>query len=240
MLFADSENMAAFAALQVAEQIKKIAQSKPKVRVIFAAAPSQARFLAHLATIVDIPWKQVTAFQMDDYLGLPPDAPQRFSNWLDNHLFSKVVFDKINRIPVVGDPDEICLGYAQLLSEAPIDIACLGIGVNGHLAFNDPPVADFEDTELVKVVRLDDICRQQQVDDECFVKFSEVPEEAVTLTIPQLISAGSLFCTVPGAHKSNALRAALQGPISTACPASILRTHGRAKIFFDREAYPDE
>ena len=240
LVFEFRNAMAVAAAAQVAEKIKKVSQSNANVRMMFAAAPSQTEFLANLVAIPDIPWAQVTAFHMDDYLGLHADAPQKFTNWLDGHLFSKVPFGSIHRIPGSGVPDEICVGYAAQLSEAPIDIVCLGIGVNGHLAFNDPPFADFNDSELVKVVTLDNICRQQQVDDECFETVFDVPGQAVTVTIPQLISAEALFCVVPGAHKRNAVKAALEGPISTNCPASILRTHDNVKIFLDREACPDE
>jgi glucosamine-6-phosphate deaminase len=240
MIFKDRDNMANSSALQVAKEIKELSKKKSSIRMIFAAAPSQTEFLNYLTAITDVPWNQVTAFQMDDYIGLPADAPQRFSNWLEYHLFSKVPFGSINRISTLGSPEQICVEYAKKLSKASIDIVCLGIGVNGHLAFNDPPYANFKDPVSVKVVRLDDVCRKQQVDDQCFKSISEVPEKAVTLTIPRLLSGASLFCNVPGESKRKALRATLQDPISTACPASILRTHGKVKIFLDREAYLDE
>ena len=235
-VYNNRDSMAKEASIEVRKKIQYMVQQESHIRMVFAAAPSQTEFLSYLTAAPDIPWNCVTAFHMDDYIKLPRDAPQRFSNWLDQHLFSKVPFKKINKIASTGTPEDICARYAAQLSEDPINIVCLGIGVNGHLAFNDPPVADFEDKLDVKLVKLDDVCRQQQVDDGCFKSFSEVPEYAVTLTIPQLMSAKSLICVVPGSHKKNAVKTALFGPISVSCPASILQTHKNAKIFLDQEA----
>ena len=130
---------------------------------------------------------------MDDYVGLPSNAPQRFANWLDKHLFSQVPMGAVHRIASVGDTSDICHMYSEQLATAPIDIVCLGIGVNGHIAFNDPLVADFNDPVSVKVVALDQICRQQQVDDKCFTSIDDVPSHAITLTVPRLMDAAALF-----------------------------------------------
>ena len=230
--------LGAAVAADVAARIRQVAARKTEVRIIFAAAPSQSDMLASLVALPDIPWGQVTAFHMDDYLGLEAAAPERFGNWLEAHLFSKVPFGAVHRIASEGTADEICAGYAARLAEAPMDIVCLGIGVNGHIAFNDPPVADFHDSQAVRVVELDGVCRQQQVDDGCFARFEAVPERAITLTIPTLMAADALFCAVPGARKRAAVKAALEGPISTDCPASILRTHRNCTIYLDREAAP--
>ncbi|MEP3279803.1 MAG: 6-phosphogluconolactonase [Stappiaceae bacterium] len=231
--------MAEAAAVAIARRISDVIKAKSMCRMIFAAAPSQSELIAALVEMPDIPWAKVTAFHMDDYLGLPADAPQRFSNWLDRHLFSKVDLGGIHRIRVNGEAEDICDDYSSLLAEAPIDIVCLGIGVNGHIAFNDPPIADFNDPAAVRVVELDAICRQQQVDDECFSDIADVPTHAVTLTIPRLLAADALYCVVPGSRKRNAVKAALEGPVSTACPASILRTHPDLTFFLDTEANPD-
>jgi glucosamine-6-phosphate deaminase len=236
LVFRSRTDMAFAAANAIAAKMRQVASVKPTFRMIFAAAPSQSEVLHALTAIPNLPWKQVIAFHMDDYLGLPTDAPQRFANWLDDHLFSKVPLAEVHRIPASGAPDEICQTYADKLAEEPIDIICLGIGVNGHIAFNDPPVADFDDPLLVKVVELDEICRQQQVDDGCFGSIKLVPLRAVTLTISQLVAADALFCTVPGAQKRAAVKAAITGPISTKCPASILRTHKNCTLFLDSEA----
>jgi len=235
-IYNNQKSMAVAAAEELREKIHKILSGKTELRIIFAAAPSQSEFLKSLVSITDIPWHKITAFHMDDYVELPYEAPQRFSNWLEKHLFSKVSFKKVFKIPADGNPKDICDTYDKNLNKKAIDIVCLGIGVNGHLAFNDPPVADFKDKSNVKVVKLDDICKQQQVDDGCFKTFFDVPEYAITLTIPQLLAAKSIFCIVPGLHKRNAVKAALSGPISTSCPASILRTHKDVKIFLDKEA----
>ncbi len=239
VVFRSRAIMAFTAANAIASTMRHVATVKPTFRMIFAAAPSQSEVLDALTAIPNLPWDQVIAFHMDDYLGLPAAAPQRFANWLEGHLFSKVPLAEVHRIPASGVPDEICRAYADKLAEEPIDIICLGIGVNGHIAFNDPPVADFDDPLSVKVVELDEICRQQQVDDACFESIKLVPAMAVTLTIPQLLAANALFCTVPGAQKRAAVKATIAGPISTDCPASILRTHKNCTLFLDAEADPN-
>ena len=129
--------------------------------------------------------------------------------------------------------------YTALMDEAPIDFVCLGIGVNGHIAFNDPPVAEFDDPADVKIVELDEICRQQQVDDDCFPDLASVPRHAVTLTIPRLMRADRLFCVVPGAIKRDAVSKTLYGPLGTECPASILRTHSACTLYLDKDSDPD-
>jgi glucosamine-6-phosphate deaminase len=208
------------------------------VRMIFAAAPSQTELLDAIARERDIDWRRVTAFHMDEYLGLAADAPQRFGAWLTRHLFSRIAFGAVHVIGQEPDPDLEAARYAALLAQAPIDIVCLGIGVNGHLAFNDPPVADLHDTKQVKVVELDEVCRQQQVDDGCFPTLADVPTHAITLTIPRLLDAGQLFCVVPGASKRAAVEQSLYGPIGTACPASALRTHPRCTLYLDQDSTP--
>lgn len=239
VLVCDSRgDLGKIAAERIATEIRRVAQSQSNVRIIFAAAPSQTEVLEVLTSLPGIPWERVTAFHLDEYLGLESDAPQRFANWLDEHLFLKVPFGDVHRISSTAEPEDTCRNYAEKLAEAPIDIICLGIGVNGHIAFNDPPVADFDDPLSVKAVRLDDICRQQQVDDDCFDTFSEVPSRAITLTIPRIMAADTLFCVVPGKRKRAAVKAALEGPISTDCPASILKTHKGCTLFLDREANP--
>lgn len=234
----DAATMGRAAAQDIAGALREAVAARGAARMVFAAAPSQADMMAALLAMPDLPWDRVTAFHMDDYLGLPPEAPQRFGNWLDRHLFGHAPFCAIHHIPAQGDPTRICAEYEALLREAPLDILCFGIGVNGHLAFNDPPVADFDDTAWVKVVELDATCRQQQVDDDCFPTLADVPTHAITLTIPCLIAARIRIGVVPGAHKRAALAATLHGPVSTACPASILRRYG-ARLHIDASADPD-
>lgn len=227
------------AAKDIAQALRDALARQQSVRMVFAAAPSQAQMLAALCAAPDIDWTRVTAFHMDEYIGLQSAAPERFARWLDDNLFERVPFARIHRIVPEPDPEAAAREYAILLNAAPIDFVCLGIGVNGHIAFNDPPVADFEDPLDVKVVTLDDQCRQQQVDDECFASFDDVPEQAITLTVPRLMRAGRLFCVVPGRLKQDAVRETLYGPISTECPASILRQHPDCSLYLDAESDPD-
>jgi glucosamine-6-phosphate deaminase len=237
--FATRREMGAIAADEIATELRRRLATQDKVRMVFAAAPSQSDVLAALAEAKDIDWSRVVAFHMDEYIGLPPDAPQRFANWLDRHIFDKAPFGTIHHIAPGTDPEETARSYASLLAEAPIDIIQLGIGVNGHIAFNDPPVADFNDPLDVKVVTLDMECRQQQVDDDCFDTLAEVPAQAITLTVPCLMRAERLFCMVPSRAKRAAVDAALNGPIETACPASILRTHPDCTLYLDADSDPE-
>ncbi|MET3927135.1 glucosamine-6-phosphate deaminase [Devosia sp. 2618] len=236
--FPTRAEMAKIAATDIAEALRACLASQSCVRMIFAAAPSQQEVLDELVAAPDIDWNRVVAFHMDEYVGLAPDAPQRFANWLDQKLFNRVSFQTVHRIDPGSDPEAAAVEYAGMLGSSPIDIVCLGIGVNGHLAFNDPPVADFNDLVDVKLVELDDICRQQQVDDDCFERFEDVPLMAVTLTIPRLLRAKQLFCIVPGAAKRDAVRQTLEGAITVSCPASILRTHPNCTLYLDAESNP--
>lgn len=206
--------------------------------MIFAAAPSQGDMLDALVAEPGIDWSRVTAFHMDEYIGLSPQAPERFAHWLDERVFSRLPFGRVERIVPEPDPQAQARAYALMLAEAPIDIVCLGVGLNGHIAFNDPPVADFNDPLNVKIVELDAVCRQQQVDDKCFARFEDVPELAITLTIPCLLRAEALYCVVPGRLKRNAVKAMLEGPIDTACPASILRLQPHCRLYLDKESDP--
>jgi len=227
------------AARDIAEALRAALVRQDSVRMVFAAAPSQAQMLAALCKAEGIDWSRVTAFHMDEYIGLPPAAPERFVHWLDANLFDHLPFAQVHRIVPEPDAEAAASAYALELAKAPIDLVCLGIGVNGHIAFNDPPVADFADPLDVKVVTLDEQCRQQQVDDDCFARFEDVPQQAITLTIPRLVNVAQMFCVVPGALKRDAVRATLHGPISTACPASILREHPNCSLYLDAESDPD-
>lgn len=237
-LFADPEALGAAAARDIAAALTRRLDSQPQVRVMFASAPSQEATLRHLAQQPGISWDRVTAFHMDEYLGLAADAPQRFGTWLRGALLDRVGAGTVHLISPGDDAQATAAGYSQLLAAAPIDICCLGIGVNGHLAFNDPP-ASFTDAELVRVVTLDEVSRRQQVDDGCFAALADVPAQAVTVTVPALLSAAELFCMVPGARKKQALTDALYGPVDGRMPASALRTHPRCTIYADTGSAPD-
>jgi glucosamine-6-phosphate deaminase len=203
--------------------------------MIFAAAPSQGEMLSALREHKDIDWSRVTAFHMDEYLDLPADAPQRFSSWLRKMIFDRLPFAAVHLLEPGDNPAQTASEYAAELNAAPIDIVCCGIGSNGHLAFNDPP-ADFNDPLTVKIVSLDEKCRQQQVDDLCFATLNDVPIRALTITVPALLTGHSIFCTVPGAAKKEAVRRALLGPVTPMCPASALRLHPRCTLYLDADS----
>lgn len=234
----DRASLGRHAAHTAAETIKALCTAKNEVNIIFAAAPSQNEFLETLAADASIPWQKINAFHMDEYIGLPVDAPQSFGLFLQNKLFNRVPLKSVNLID--GRQTNIkqeCLRYAKLLQQFPPDVVCMGIGENTHLAFNDPPKARFDDPETVKLVRLDNACRQQQVNDKCFEKLSDVPDYALTLTIPALLSAAYVFCMVPGEFKAEAIRHTLSGAITEQYPSTILRSHPNAMLFLDRNSY---
>ncbi|MDR1402093.1 MAG: glucosamine-6-phosphate deaminase [Tannerellaceae bacterium] len=234
-IYPATKAMANEAAKEVFSCIRKKLKEKEFVNIIFAAAPSQADFLSALAAC-DIEWRRINAFHMDEYIELPDDAPQLFGNFLRRYLFDLVPFHQTFFLNGWGDADQECMRYAALLAEYPVDIVCLGIGENGHIAFNDPHVADFKDSRRIKVVRLDDVCRQQQVNDHCFDRIEEVPRYALTLTIPALLSAPCLYCVVPFRSKAQAVYNTLNGEISENCPASVLRTKENAILYLDPES----
>ena len=185
------------AAKDISAGIKETLKDRDTVNMIFAAAPSQSEVLERLASDKTIPWERVRAFHMDEYIGLPSDAPQGFGNFLRERLFSKVPLLSAEYINgCAADVDAECARYAALLKEYPADIVVMGIGENGHIAFNDPGVADFRDPAVIKPVLLDEICRNQQVHDGCFPDINAVPTRAVTITLPALISAPRIFCIV--------------------------------------------
>ena len=236
-IFPTRREMGTAAAAEAAGVLRQALMAVPVVRAVFAAAPSQTEMLDALAGH-DLDWGRVEAFHMDEYVGLPLDAPQHFGSWLERHLFQRVPFRTVHLLRPDEGVEACCVAYAGLLDMAPLHLVCLGIGVNGHLAFNDPPVADLADPLDVKRVELDATCRQQQVDDGAFPTLADVPREAVTLTIPRLLRAERLVCTVPGPAKRDAVRAALHGPVGAACPASALRLHGACSLFLDAGSAP--
>ena len=224
------------AAEDVAKCIKFLLSSKEEINMIFAAAPSQNEVLKHLLENREIEWSRINAFHMDEYIGINKNAPQSFANFLDNAIFSKVPFKTVNKINCEADAENECKRYSSLLKDFPVDIVCMGIGENGHIAFNDPPVANFNDSELVKIVELDEICRNQQVHDGCFKTLSDVPKFALTLTVPALMNAEYCFCVVPASTKANAVKNTLNSEINEHCPATILRKHSNAIMYCDSES----
>ncbi len=236
-IFETRADMGQSAAADIKTCILSLLEGKDTVNMIFAAAPSQNEVLAALVADTDIPWNRVNAFHMDEYVGLSPDAPQGFGNFLKEHIFDLVPFRSIHYIDVSApDAEAECARYAALLQQYPTDIVVMGIGENGHIAFNDPPVADFSDPLAVKPVALDDICRNQQVHDGCFAHIDEVPKTAITLTVPTLFAGKHLFCIVPAKTKALAVCTTLTDGISERCPATILRRHPSAVLYLDGDS----
>lgn len=225
------------AARDIKEAMIKLLSTKAEINMIFAAAPSQNDVLKALVEDKEIEWNRVNAYHMDEYIGLDKDAPQGFGNFLKKHIFSLVPFKSVNYIDVTAtDPEAEAQRYGKLLEENPTDIVVMGIGENGHIAFNDPPVADFQDKKTAKPVKLDEICRQQQVNDGCFACLDDVPTHAITLTVPTLVRAPYLFCIVPAPTKAKAVYETLSGSIDEHCPASILRLQENAVLYLDNES----
>ncbi len=225
------------AARDIKAKIAELLSQKQEINMIFAAAPSQNDVLKSLVEDKEIEWNRVNAYHMDEYIGLDKNAPQGFGNFLKSHIFGLVPFKSVNYIDITTtNPEQEAERYGKLLKENPTDIVIMGIGENGHIAFNDPPVADFKDEKWVKPVKLDEICRQQQVNDGCFASIDKVPTHAMTLTVPTLVKAPYLFCIVPAKTKANAVYETLNGSIDEHCPASVLRTHDNAKLYLDNES----
>ena len=224
------------AGAEAAAWLRQRLEERDIVRAIFAAAPSQNEFLAALAAAPDIDWSRVHALHMDEYVGLAADAPQAFGNFLKAAIFDKVPFGRIDYIGTEGDPDAVMARYDRILSESPVDVVFMGIGENGHIAFNDPHVAEFDDPLRIKKVDLDLTCRTQQVHDGCFPSLDEVPDYALTLTIPALVSADRIFCVVPAATKADAVRATVLGPVTEKVPATVLRRHPAATLYVDSDS----
>lgn len=235
-IYANRRELGAAAAQAIAGDMRAALRRTGQARLIFAAAPSQNEMLAELGALPGIAWPQVTALHMDEYVGLGTDAPQSFAHFLREHLFARVRPGVVHYLDGLAEPEAECARYAGLLAEGPIDIVCGGIGENGHLAFNDPPDADFADPLAVKAVRLVQRSREQQVHDGCFPALEAVPTRALTVTIPALMAAKHLHVCVPGPTKAQAVRDTLLGPITADCPATILRRHPSAVLCVDRDS----
>ena len=236
-IYSTRDEMGKAAASDIKACILSLLEKKETINMIFAAAPSQNEVLAALANDSEIPWNRVNAFHMDEYIGLPADAPQGFGNFLKDHIFRIANFKSVNYINISApDAEEECRRYSELLAKYPTDIVVMGIGENGHIAFNDPPVADFNDPKAVKPVQLDEICRNQQVNDGCFAHIDQVPKTAITLTVPTLTSGDHLFCIVPAATKAKAVKATVCGEIGEHCPATALRRHKSAVLYLDGDS----
>lgn len=229
------DDLARAAAGEAARTISDTLATKDSASVLLATGNSQLAFLEQL-TLRDVDWPKVVVFHMDEYVGISEDHPASFARYIRHRVVDKVRPGSAYLIDGSNDVAAEIARYTRLLADHPLDLTCLGIGENGHLAFNDPPVADFDDPVDVKEVELDPACRQQQVGEGHFPDVDAVPRTAITLTIPSLLRARRVLAIAPEARKAQAVRAALTGPITTRCPASILQRVAHAKLFLDAES----
>jgi glucosamine-6-phosphate deaminase len=236
-IYPNNEAMGAAAAEQAVEILKAAIAARGQANLVLATGNSQNSFHQALRKLDGVDWSKVTVFHMDEYAGMKADHPASFRRFLHERIVDYV--QPAAFYSVAGDaPDweAECGRYTDLLKAHPVDLCCLGIGENGHIAFNDPPFADFDDPAWVKVVRLDDKSRKQQVGEGHFPTLNDVPTHALTLTIPALLSARRMICIVPEARKAEAVKAALTGPLTEDCPASILRQAAHCRLLLDPQA----
>jgi len=232
-VFDDKEALGAAAADFVAGRLRQAIAERGEATVILATGASQYEFLAALRKVRGVDWTRVAAFHLDEYLGLPAGHPASFRRYLRERLFDHLPFGAVHLLAGdTPDPEAECRRYAGLLAGRTIDVACIGIGENGHLAFNDPP-ADFSTPNLVHVVTLDEACRRQQVGEGHFAALEDVPQRALSLSVPAILAAGTVSCVVPDRRKAKAVRCALEGPVSPNCPASALRQHAACHLYLD-------
>jgi glucosamine-6-phosphate deaminase len=237
-IYPTRDQMGKACAMEAGQILRQLLAKKGQVNIIFASAPSQLEMLAGLRAETGIDWGRVNAFHMDEYVGLPADAPQSFGHYLRTRFFTKLPFRHVFYMD--GNAPDLareCERYAALLREHTVDVSFVGIGENGHLAFNDPYMADFHDPLLVRVnENLDAICRQQQVTDGWFKGLADVPSQAITITLPALMAAPYVYAIVPGPTKQQIVKQCLAGPIGVDCPATILRQHAAAQLYLDADS----
>ncbi len=236
-IFDDLPSLARAATEDAARSVRDAIDTRGEANVMLATGNSQLVFLAELVQFTDIAWDRVRAFHMDEYVGLPASHPASFRRYMRERVASRLPVKEFHYLEGdAPDPQAEAYRYEELLRTYPLDLCCCGIGENGHLAFNDPPVADFDDPREVKIVPLEPASRHQQVGEGHFATIDDVPTHAITVTIPALLRAGSVLAIVPEARKAQPVHDALYGPISTACPSSILRQQPNATLYLDAES----
>jgi len=236
-VYLDRHGLGRAAAGAVAARMQELLARQPGLSAVFAAAASQVEFLTHLAAEPDVDWKRVTAFHLDEYVGVSATDGRSFGKFLRERLFDRVGPAAFHALDgAARDPEAECRRYEALLRDHPLDVACIGIGENGHLAFNDPHVADFNEPRRVKVVEPDERSRRQQVADGAFSKAEDMPVKAYTLTIPAILAARFVYVMVPGERKAEAVRRTVEDPVSPACPSTVLRTRPEVYLYLDAES----
>lgn len=224
-------------ARHTAKVIRERVAAQGSARVIVATGNSQLEFIRALRDEPDVPWDGVTVFHMDEYIGIPADHSASFRRWIRENVEEALSPARVYYIDGdVDDPEGESMRYETLLREAPLDLVCMGIGENGHIAFNEPHRADFQDSRWVRTIELDDASRKQQVGEGHFPTMEDVPRYAISLTVPALLAPHAVQVSAPEQRKAAAVRATLNDPISTACPATILREHPNAVLFLDRDS----
>jgi glucosamine-6-phosphate deaminase len=233
----DTPALARAAADEAAAVLRAAVAARGVAHAMFATGNSQLAFTETLiGHTPDVPWSDTVVFHMDEYVGVGPDHPAGFARWIRERIVARAHPGAAYYVEGLGDPEAACRRYAELLAAHPLDLCCLGIGENGHLAFNDPPVADFADPLDVKVVELDQACRAQQVNEGHFPTLDAVPARAITVTIPALLRAAQVLAIVPEARKAQPVSTALTAPVTTSCPATALRTIDHATIHLDPDS----
>jgi glucosamine-6-phosphate deaminase len=233
--FRDKRDMAKVAAEQAAAELRGVIDKRGKARIVAATGAAQFEFLEALTSWPGIDWTRVEMFHLDEYIGLPASHPASFCRFLKERLIQKTGITKHFLLDGEQDPVEVIRRTGEGLQAAPVDLAFVGIGENGHLAFNDPP-ADFETQEPYIVVKLDEACRRQQLGEGWFASLTDVPERAISMSIRQILKATKIICIVPDARKAKAVKACLEGEIGPLAPASILRTHANTTIYLDQHS----
>ena len=231
----DGAALAAAAAADAAARLRAALAARPRARIIAATGASQFEFLERLTREPDLDWRRVEMFHLDEYIGLPIDHPASFRKYLLERLIRPAGILDYHLLDGEADPASVLHSVGEALRRTPIDVAFVGIGENGHLAFNDPP-ADFVTEAPYIIVRLDEACRRQQVGEGWFASLADVPDTAISMSVRQILSANAVLCVVPDRRKAEAVRACLEGPITPAAPASILRTHRDVTVYLDRES----
>lgn len=236
-VFETRKEMGDVAAAEAAKHLRQLGKEKDEINILFAAAPSQDDIYSSLLKEDGVPWEKINAMQLDDYIGVNNDSPQRFANYLKTHIFDHVKIKNAFMINCENpDIEEELLRYNNLIKNFPVDVSFIGIGENGHIAFNDPSVADFKDQNLIKIVELEATSRIQQVNDGCFENIEDVPTKALTVTIPAVLNSKMIFCVVPNITKANAVYNTLYKDVSEQYPSTILRRHKNATLYLDKDS----
>jgi glucosamine-6-phosphate deaminase len=234
-VFDDDNSLAEWAAAQAAAAIRSAIALRGCARIVAATGASQFAFLEALTATPGVDWKRVELFHLDEYIGLPMNHPASFCKYLQERLICKTEMTNSHLMEGDANPAELIRLASEAIAQSPIDVAFVGIGENGHLAFNDPP-ADFQTEAPYIIVQLDEACRRQQVAEGWFVAISDVPDRAISMSIRQILKAKEIVCVVPDARKATAVQACLEGEITPLAPASILRTHPNTTIYLDRSS----